>query len=90
MSDRPPHELDNARVLEWAWSGNGPFGTVPGVEQIEIFGLAIATYDGRQFYGFSCDKDWNVVQDDRYDSIDEAKKYIPHQYYNVEANCSGL
>ena len=27
---QPPNEIDGARVIEWAWSGDGPFGEVPG------------------------------------------------------------
>ena len=25
----PPAEIDGARVLEWAWSGDKPFGVIP-------------------------------------------------------------
>lgn len=82
----PPAEIDGARVVEWAWSGDLPFGEVPGAESPEIFGLAIATYDDCEFYRFSCDRDWETQQDGLYDSIDEAKQQLPDQYRKVEAN----
>jgi hypothetical protein len=81
----PPTEIDGARVVEWAWSGDIPFGEVPGTESLEIFGLAITTYDDREFYRFSCDLHWETQQDELYDSIDEAKRQLPTQYRNVEA-----
>lgn len=82
----PPTEIDGARVIEWAWSGDQPFGEVPGADSPEIFGLAIATYDDREFYRFSCDRDWETQQDWLYDSVDEAKRLLPDQYRLVEAN----
>jgi hypothetical protein len=83
---QPPDEIDGARVIEWAWSGSIPFGEVPGADPPEIFGLAIATYDGIQFYRFSCDQDWNAVQDAVYESVADAKRQLPDQYRNVGAN----
>ena len=83
---RPPNEIDGARVIEWAWSGSSPFGTVPSAEPPEIYGLAIATYDNLTFYRFACDKDWNCIQDSLYDSVDEAKDHLLDQYRNVVAN----
>ncbi len=83
---RAPNEIDGARVIEWACSGEVPFGVVLGAEPPEIYGLAIATYDDMQFYRFSCDKDWNCVQDAIYDSVTDAKNQLPDQYRNVVAN----
>jgi len=51
----PPHEIDGARVIEWAWSGVVSFGEVSGASTAEVFGLAIVTYDDVKFYRFSCD-----------------------------------
>ena len=85
MTNPPPREIDGARVIEWAWSGSTPFGVVPGAEPPEIFGLAIATYDDCDFYRFSCDKEWNTVQDGLYASIDDAKEQLPDQYRDVVA-----
>lgn len=83
--NKPPLEIDGALVLEWAWSGQNPFGFVRGAEPPEIFGLAIATYDYKQFYRFSCDKDWNTVQDSSYNSVEDAKLKLPEQYKQVRA-----
>ena len=85
IENSPPLKIDGACVLEWAWSGQKPFGRVPGAEPPEIYGLAIATYDFEQFYRFSCDKDWNTTQDKLYDSIEEAKRMLPNQYKEVPA-----
>lgn len=86
---QPPNEIDGARVIEWAWSGDGPFGEVPGADDSEIYGLAIATYDDIEFYRFSCDKNWNTVQDALYDSVAAAKDQLPDQYRNVVAEWTG-
>ena len=85
-TNEPPTEIDGARVIEWAWSGDQPFGAVPGADSTQIFGLAIATYDDREFYRFSCDRDWETQQDGLYVSVDEAKHLLPNQYRLVEAN----
>ena len=78
-TNAPPEEIDGARIVEWAWSGDQPFGEVPGARSPQIFGLAIATYDDREFYRFSCDRDWRTVQDGLYDSIADAKEQLPNQ-----------
>jgi hypothetical protein len=82
---KPPATIDGARVLEWAWSGEKPFGHVIGGDTAEaIFGLAIATYDKTNtVYRFSCDARWDTVQDGLYSSVDEAKRQLPPQYQNV-------
>ncbi|MEM9444945.1 MAG: hypothetical protein AAGA18_06285 [Verrucomicrobiota bacterium] len=82
---KPPTEIDGAKVIEWAWSGDTPFGLVPGAEPPEIYGLAIATYDNQSYYRFSCDSDWHTTQDSVYDSIEKAKSLLPKQYCDVEA-----
>lgn len=64
--NKPPAELDDAEVLQWAWSGNVPFGVLrfpDGDIAAEIFGLAICRYKNGKIYRFSCDKNWNVEQD---------------------------
>ena len=85
MANPPPREIDGARVIAWAWSGSTPFGVVPGADPSEIFGLAITTYDNRDFYRFSCDKECNTVQDGLYASVRDAKEQLPDQYRNVAA-----
>ncbi|NMF47753.1 hypothetical protein HHL01_06120 [Pseudoalteromonas arctica] len=86
----PPLKIDGAIVLEWAWSGNKPFGVVKyqnGEVASEIFGLAICAYpDSDQVYIFSCDCDWETEQDSQYNSIQNAKDYLPEQYRHVKAN----
>ncbi len=83
ITNEPADELDGAKVIKWAWSGDRPFGLVG---EIEIYGLAICRYDGSaDVYRFSCDKDWEVQQDGLYDSIDEAIGQLPNQYKLVSA-----
>lgn len=82
---QPPNKIDGARVIEWAWSGDDPFGEVPGTVHPEIYGLAIATYDDIVFYRFSCDRNWNTVQDALHDYVAAAKDQLPDQYRNVVA-----
>jgi hypothetical protein len=86
---KPPKEIDGARVLEWAWSGDKPFGVVryeSGEIASEIFGLAICRYTGsNNIYRFSCDSEWETEQDSDYGSIAEAKENLPSQYRDVEA-----
>jgi len=86
---KPPKDIDGARVLEWAWSGKRPFGVVryeSGEIAAEIFGLAICCYpNGKTFYRFSCDSQWESEQDSDYQSIKEAKCNLPLQYQEVEA-----
>ena len=85
----PPAEIDGARVLEWAWSGDKPFGVIPcGATEppIEIFGLAICQYPASEkVYRFSCNSNWEVEQDSDYESSIEAKANLPRQYQEVKA-----
>jgi hypothetical protein len=80
---KPPQKLDGAKVLIWAWSGDLPFGRLGS--DIEIFGLAICTYDEKGIYRFSCDQNWDVQQDGLYNSIEEAINQLPEQYKEVSA-----
>jgi hypothetical protein len=86
--NKPPEKIDGARVLEWAWSGEIPFGVIKYAdgEEIaaEIYGLAICQYDNSKIiYRFSCDRNWETEQDSDYTSIEEAKKNLPEQYKKV-------
>ena len=85
----PPDFIDGARVIKWAWSGQEPFGYVGNTidqESEKIYGLAICQYEaGSNVYQFSCDKNWNVVQDGLYDTVENAIKLLPDQYKNVIA-----
>jgi hypothetical protein len=89
----PPDFLDGARVIKWAWSGLRPFGYVAnedGTGKEEIYGLAICRYDDSKskepICRFSCDKNWEPVQDGIYDSVENAIRHLPPQYRNEEAN----
>ncbi|KAB8060624.1 hypothetical protein GCN74_08265 [Janthinobacterium sp. FT14W] len=84
----PPSHIDGARVLAWAWS-DLPFGHVAaedGTAPLAIHGLALCRYEGEaRVYRFSCDAQWNSVQDALHDSVDEAKAHLPAQYRAVAA-----
>lgn len=92
----PPDYLDGAKVIKWAWSGQKPFGYVGNeedTEREEIYGLAICQYDNPKgfynketVYRFSCDKNWQTLQDVLYDTIDNAIRLLPDQYKNIDAN----
>jgi hypothetical protein len=81
---KPPEFLDGARVLEWAWSGDQPFGYMKddtGQPVFAIHGQAICQYDGQTgFYRFTCDKNWEVVNDSDCDSVEEAKDSAEQMY----------
>lgn len=85
----PPSRLDGARVLTWAWS-ELPFGHVAsgdGAAPVAIHGLALCQYDGETaVYRFSCDAHWECMQDQRYDSQEEARAQLPAQYRAVGAS----
>ncbi|MCF2907224.1 hypothetical protein L1285_02545 [Pseudoalteromonas sp. DL2-H2.2] len=86
---KPPKEIDGAKVVEWAWSGERPFGVLryeSGETASEIFGLAICQYDESDIiYRFSCDSVWEAEQDSGYGSVAEAKENLPEQYRDVKA-----
>ncbi len=83
----PPDYLDSAKVIKWAWSGSKPFGIIEDTEggSEEVFGIAICQYDdSATIYRFSCNKNWEVIQDGVYDSVEKAIAFLPEQYRNVE------
>lgn len=88
----PPDELDGAKVIKWAWSGDKPFGLLSIVNSdsnasIEIVGIALCKYDDSDnVYRFSCDKNWEVQQDGVYQSVDDALRQLPDQYKPGTAN----
>jgi hypothetical protein len=94
---KPPAYIDGAKVIKWAWSGTKPFGNVPvtdSPERQEVYGLAICRYDNstskEPIYRFSCDKDWEVVQDSIYDTVENAMRHLPNQYRDVEADWQSM
>lgn len=87
----PPSHIDGARVLAWAWS-DLPFGHVAsdaGAAPVAIHGLALCQYPGAPgeagIYRFSCDAQWDSVQDELYASVAEARQQLPEQYRAVAA-----
>ena len=79
----PPKYIDDGKVLKWAWYGKRPFG-FDGDTQ--IFGLAICQYnDSATVYRFSCDKEWETIQDASYDNVEQAVGNLPEQYKNITA-----
>jgi hypothetical protein len=87
---KPPKTIDGAEVIEWAWSGEKPFGVLrndSGIVAAEIYGLAICRYTkSGEIYRFSCDANWETEQDSDYQSVEEAKSNLPLQYQEVKAN----
>jgi len=87
---KPPPKIDNAEVLYWAWAEGKPFGNInysDGSFAAEVFGLAICQYENSDvYYRFSCDQNWESIQDFDYHSIEEAKTELPQQYRKVFAH----
>jgi len=81
---KPPAEIDGAKVMYWAWSGDKPFGWVGSESDpkaIAIYGFAIAQYDGSSvIYRFSRNESWETEQDADYASVEEAMENLPGQY----------
>jgi hypothetical protein len=66
-------------------------GLIDSPRRQEIYGLAICQYENSDsFYRFSCDKNWETVQDGPYDTIEDAIRLLPVQYKNVEADWQSL
>ena len=74
----PPDELDGAEVLLWSFNPEKPFFIMEsrdGTMSVPIHGFAICRYKGeRQYYRFSCDKEWRVKNDMDFASIEEGEK----------------
>jgi hypothetical protein len=78
----PPPILDGAQVLWWAWSGDTAFGELYGAEEDDraVHGFAVCRYDTGQIYRFSCNRNWEVVQDMDHATEVDAKASIPINY----------
>jgi len=74
---KPPDTIDGAKVLWWAWADEGPFGFCGDVE---IHGLAICRYKSGIVYRFSCDRDWQTVNDSPHRDEEQAKTALPQNY----------
>lgn len=80
---QPPDTLDCARVLYWAWSATPPFFIMTdseGNDPSEVCGLAICQYDSGKVYRFSCDREWEVLNDSPFASADAAMRGPSGQY----------
>jgi hypothetical protein len=73
----PPKSIDGAEVLCWAWSGNEPFGLCG---DIPIHGFAVCRYASGSLYRFSCDRDWESVNDSPQDTLEQAMSATPLNY----------
>ena len=93
---KPPAYIDGAKVIKWAWSGTNPFGYVPvtdSPERLEVYGFAICQYDNSDtFYRFTCDKNWETINDGPYASVEDAIRYLSlsPQYKDVEVDWQSL
>jgi hypothetical protein len=66
---RPPPELDGAKVLRWAISKRGAFHHIGNTA---VAAMAICQYTGSgELYLFKCTADWSVIGDWDCKSIDE-------------------
>lgn len=75
--NRPPPIIDNARVLWWAWAGDEPFGFCGDVA---VYGFVVCRYDLGEMYRFSCNRDWETINDSVHEDEEEAMASIPVNY----------
>ena len=91
---KPPAYIDGAKVIKWAWSGLKPFGYIDitnSPEKEEVHGIAICKYENSgSVHRFSCDKNWQTVQDGTYATVEDAIRFLPVQYKNIEANWQAI
>lgn len=91
---KAPKKIDGVDVLEWAWSGDEPFGMLlydNGEVASEIYGLAICQDESSKIiHRFSCNYNWEVEQDSVYESLLDAKSNLPKQYCNVSVNWQSI
>lgn len=79
----PPDQLDGAEVLEWAWSGVQPYGSLHSTE-VGIHGFALCRDDTGQLHRFSCDGMWGVQQDAPVGNLSSGRTDLPAQYKTAE------
>lgn len=73
----PPPEIDNAKVLWWASSGETYYGKIHG---IRICGMAVCQYSSGTIYRFLCDRQWETIDDVECDDEEQAKTFYPSMY----------
>jgi hypothetical protein len=67
---KPPETIDGARVVYWAWSTEPPLFLMQGDPQPEaVCGLAVCEYASGAVYRFSCDAQWQVLNDSPYPTV---------------------
>jgi hypothetical protein len=82
---RPPSHLDGAKVLYWAWSDDQPFDydlTLACGDDVEIYGFAICTYEDGDYYLFSCNRQWEVVNDTVWGTPQEYLEIMYPSYFD--------
>lgn len=83
---QPPTVIDRARVVAWTPvdERHRPTGSTrhyrDGLSQPVPAGLAIATYDDKEFYLFYCDEDWTTLNDTLHDSVAQAKRQAESEF----------
>jgi hypothetical protein len=88
--NRPPPELDGAKVLKYAVLVDGVENTgnvlhqVNGQEVASVAALAICQYSGNEdFYIFFCDSDWEVLTDLCRETMDAALGQAEFEYREI-------
>jgi hypothetical protein len=83
LRNEPPPFLDGARVVYWAWWPD-PFFVMrdpEGNAVAHVYGLAICRYDDSgAVYRFSCDQNWEVLNDSPYGTEEEARSAASGDY----------
>ena len=84
--DRPPQHLDGAKVVCWTVSPRGGFYQLRGADPpITVVAMAVAQYeDGGSIYLFTCNRNWEVVQDWDCGSVEEAME-LAAEHVGTEA-----
>lgn len=79
----PPDFIDGAKVIKWIYSENEALTVIYSVDKTqkeEIFGIAICQYpNSTKYCRFYCNKNWKVIQDTEYDTLDKAIELLPSQ-----------
>lgn len=87
--NKPPRELDGAKVLLWAVLRKENTKTdamrlyADGKEQTEFSGIALAQFQKNRdsgVYLFYCDQEWEVENDSLYRDLEEAKAEAERQF----------
>lgn len=81
MPVQPPSELNDTKVVRWAWSGERrPFGELPQEprSRSEIYGFAVGHHwRSKEYFRFCCLKDWSVAISSSHQSLNDAMNVVP-------------